>query len=60
MLHLAEQAVLFLAHWTVESVDSVFINTPARTVSSSAVITALTARLRHRQTPLQPVLIIIH
>lgn len=58
--YLAEQAVVFFAHWAVESVDSIFINTPARTVCSSTVITALTSRLCNRQTPLQPALIIVY
>lgn len=60
ILYLAEQAVVFFAHWAVESVDSVFINTPARTVCCSTVITALTSRLCNRQTPLQPALIIVY
>lgn len=51
---------MFFAHWAVESVDGVFINTPARTICCSTVITALTSRLCNRQTPLQPALIIVY
>jgi len=58
--YLAKQAVLFFAHWAVESVDSIFINTPARAVCSGTVITALTSGLCNRQTPLQPALIIVY
>lgn len=60
ILYLAEQAVVFFAHWAVETVDSIFINTPAWTVCSSTVITALASRLCNRQTPLQPALIVVY
>lgn len=55
--YLAEQAVVFAAHGAVEGVDCVLVHTPARAVCGGTVITALTARLGYRQTPLQPALV---
>lgn len=57
--YLADEAVVFPADGTVEHVDRVLVHAPARAVSGGAVIAALAPRLRHRQTPLQPALVLL-
>lgn len=57
--YLAEQAVVLLADGAVKGVDCVLIDAPAWTVGGGTVITALTTRLGHRETPLQPTLILL-
>lgn len=57
-VYLAEQAVVLVANRTVEDVDRVLVHTPARAVWAGAVVAALTARLSHRQAPLQPALVL--
>lgn len=56
---LTNQAVVFPADGAVEDVDCVLVHTPAQTVWSGAVVAALTARLCHRQTSLQPALVLL-
>lgn len=57
--YLANQTVVFPADRAVEDVDCVLVHTPAQAVRGGTVVAALTARLRHRQTPLQPALILL-
>lgn len=56
---LANQAVVFPADGAVEDVDRVLVHTPAPTVRGGTVIAALTPRLGHRQTSLQPALVLL-
>lgn len=59
MNRLAEQAVVLVADGAVEHIDGVLVHTPPGTVWAGTVVTALTARLCHRQTSLQPALVLL-
>lgn len=58
-VYLAEQAVVLVADGAVEHIDGVLVHTPPGTVWAGTVVTALTARLCHRQTSLQPALVLL-
>lgn len=57
--YLTNKTVVFLADGAVEDVDSVLVHTPAQTVGGGAVVAALTSRLRHRESSLQPSLVLL-
>lgn len=50
---------MFPANGTVEHIDCVLVHTPARAVGSGTVVAALAPRLGHRQTSLQPALVLL-
>lgn len=61
-LHIAyftNKTVVFLADGAVEDIDGVLVHTPAQTVGGGTVVAALTAGLCHRQTSLQPSLVLL-